>query len=63
MSVTQVQEALGHSIAQTFTPAPELLFQAVRTRMPAVMVQPESLTSQQYGKLAGLMLDREAQAK
>lgn len=63
MSIAQAQELLGHSIALTVTPAPELLFQAVRTRKPAVLMQPESLTSQQFGKLAALLMEREAQAK
>ncbi|MDD2922339.1 MAG: response regulator [Anaerolineales bacterium] len=55
----QAQEALGHSILMTFTPAPELFMQAMRTKMPAVISQPSNMTSQQFLKLADIVLERE----
>lgn len=60
MPWAEVQDQLGHSVAATLTPAPELFLQAVRMRMPALLCQPESLTSQQIGKLADLLTEQEA---
>jgi MinD-like ATPase involved in chromosome partitioning or flagellar assembly len=59
MPWTQVQEKLGHSIAVTLTPAPELFYQAARMQTPAVVCQPTNVTAQQFFKLADLMLERE----
>jgi CheY-like chemotaxis protein/MinD-like ATPase involved in chromosome partitioning or flagellar assembly len=59
MPWTQVQEKLGHSIAITLTPAPELFYQAARMQTPAVVCQPTNVTAQQFFKLADLMLERE----
>jgi len=56
---TQVQEKLGHSIASTLTPAPELFMQATRMQTPAVMSQPTNMTSQQFLKIADAVLERE----
>jgi MinD-like ATPase involved in chromosome partitioning or flagellar assembly len=52
LSVPQVQERLKYTIDVTFTPAPELLLQAVRMQTMAFLVQQESLTNQQYSNLA-----------
>jgi pilus assembly protein CpaE len=54
-----VQEQLGHPIAVTITPAPELFAQAVRMQTPAVICQPDNSASQQLLKLADLILERE----
>lgn len=59
MPWTQVQEQLGHSIAITLTPAPELFLQAARMQTPAVLCQPTNVTSQQFLKIADLMIERE----
>jgi pilus assembly protein CpaE len=59
MPWTQVQDELGHSIAVTITPAPELFTQAIRMQTPAVICQPSNVTSQQYLKLADYILERE----
>ena len=59
MPWTQVQEKLGHSIAVTLTPAPELFLQAARMQTPAVLCQPTNVTSQQFLKIADLILERE----
>jgi hypothetical protein len=58
MPWTQVQEKLGHSIAITLTPAPELFIQAIRMQMPAVLCQPTNVTSQQFLKVADLIIER-----
>lgn len=59
MPWAQVQEKLGHSIAATLTPAPELFLQSTRLQTPAVMAQPTNMTSQQFLKLADTILERE----
>lgn len=59
MPWNQVQDRLGHSIATTLTPAPELFIQAERMQTPAVVCQPSNVTSQQFLKIADLILERE----
>ncbi len=59
MQLSQVQEKLGHSIAVTLTPAPEAFMQAARLQTPAVICQPTNMTSQQFLKLADVILERE----
>ena len=55
----EVQQALGHSVAGTLTPAPEMLMAAMRLHTPAILSQPTNLTSQQILKVADLILGRE----
>ncbi len=57
MSWSQVQEELNERIAVLFTPAPELLYQANIRNTPAVLYQSNSLTAQQFTKLANLVLE------
>ncbi|HEY2979875.1 MAG TPA: response regulator [Anaerolineales bacterium] len=59
MAWTDVQDKLGHPIATTLTPAPELFFQSVRMQSLAVMTQPTNVTSQQFLKIADLVIERE----
>jgi pilus assembly protein CpaE len=61
MPWAEVQEQLGHPIAATFTPAPELFAQASRLKTPAVICQPESLTAQQITKLVERIEENEPQ--
>jgi CheY-like chemotaxis protein/MinD-like ATPase involved in chromosome partitioning or flagellar assembly len=61
MPWSEVQEQLGHSISATLTPAPELFAQASRLKTPAVLCQPDSLTSQQINKLVEWITERESQ--
>ncbi|MBI1794220.1 MAG: response regulator [Chloroflexi bacterium] len=56
---TDVQQNLGHSIAATITPAPEMMSASVRIHMPAVFSQPTNVTSQQLFKIADQTLERE----
>ena len=58
LSVPQVQDKVQYPIEVTFTPAPELLLQAIRMQNPAVLVQVESLTNQQYSALANKIIGR-----
>lgn len=55
LSLAQVQESLRGPIAMVFTPAPELTFQAAKSNTPLVILHPDNLTSQQFGKLAELV--------
>jgi CheY-like chemotaxis protein len=59
MPWTDVQQALGHAIAATLTPAPEVFMAAARIHTPAILAQPTNLTSQQIFKVADLILERE----
>ena len=54
----QVQEGIGYKIATVFTPAPELAYQAAATNQPMVLQQPGSITTQQFEKLAALILQQ-----
>jgi DNA-binding response OmpR family regulator len=58
LSWTQVREQLGHDLAVAFTPAPELIYQAAKGNIPAVIMQPDSLTTQQFTKLADTITKR-----
>jgi hypothetical protein len=57
---SQVQTKLDHEILGTLTPAPELFVQATRMQTPAVLCQPESLTTRQISKLVEYITEREA---
>jgi len=58
MSLVSVQQVFKHPIAVVFTPAPEVIFQSARANMPLVAQQTDHLTSQQFIKLADLILKR-----
>lgn len=60
---SQVQSKLNHEILTTLTPAPELFVQATRLQTPAVLCQPESLTSRQINKIVEFIAEREAQPR
>ena len=60
LPASQVQAKLGHEIITTLTPAPELFVQATRLQNPAVLCQPDSLTTKQINKLVEFMAEREA---
>ena len=60
LPASQVQSKLGYEIAVTLTPAPELFSQATRMQTPAVICQPESLTTRQINKLVDLITEHEA---
>ena len=59
MAWTEVQQKLGHSIATTLTPAPEMFFSAARVHTPAVTSQPTNVTAQQFLKIADLLIEHE----
>jgi DNA-binding response OmpR family regulator len=63
LSVNQVQEKLGHSIAVTFTPAPELILQSARQQTSAYFGQKDTLTRQQYATLASKIEEKTPKPK
>lgn len=52
LSIAQAQDRIGYQVETTFSPAPELMWQAIRMQTPAVLAQPDSLTAQQFHTLA-----------
>lgn len=52
LSWSQVQDQLGRPVSVIFTPAPDLAYQASVKNIPMVLQQADSLTAQQYAKLA-----------
>jgi pilus assembly protein CpaE len=60
LASSQVQTKLDHEIISTLTPAPELFVQATRMQTPAILCQPDSLTTRQVNKLVDFITEREA---
>ena len=60
MPLAEVQKQLGYPVVATLTPAPELFLQASRLKTPAVLCQPDSLTTQQISKLVEHITEHEA---
>lgn len=58
LSWSQVQDQLGSGISYIFTPAPELAYQASINNLPMILQQPDSLTTQQFKKLAEMIAQR-----
>jgi CheY-like chemotaxis protein/MinD-like ATPase involved in chromosome partitioning or flagellar assembly len=56
LSTNVVQEELDYPVAVTFTPAPEILYQASIRNNPVVLYQADSLSAQQFGRLADLLI-------
>jgi MinD-like ATPase involved in chromosome partitioning or flagellar assembly len=63
LNVNQVEEALGQAPLVAVTPAPELIYMATRMRTTAVSARPDSLTNQQFTKLASSVLELVKQKK
>ena len=63
LNMTQMEELLGQTPLIAITPAPELLYSATRAKTTAISFRPDSLTAQQFTKLAAAMLDYEKQKK
>ena len=58
MTWSQVQEQLTHIISVIFTPAPDLTSQAAVNGVPVILQQPDSLSAQQFQKLAEKVIQR-----
>jgi len=59
MNIAQVEAELGQAPLAAITPAPELLYMAVRMKTTALAAKPDSVTAQQFTKLAAAVLDFE----
>jgi CheY-like chemotaxis protein/MinD-like ATPase involved in chromosome partitioning or flagellar assembly len=59
MTATEVEQALGIKLDVVFTPAPELAYQASRSKQPMVTIEPKSYTAQQTLKMATLLTESE----
>ena len=58
MAWTEVQQSLGHDIAATLTPAPEMFSAAIHIHTPAILSQSTNITSQQILKVTDQLLER-----
>lgn len=56
MNWADVQEAMGYNISTVITPAPDLAYKARENSTPMVLQQPNSLTAEQFTKLASAIL-------
>lgn len=62
LSVAQIQEQLGHQVAISITPAPEVIQHATRNKTAAVLVQTDNLTTKQFDALADQIAERAPKA-
>ncbi|MBT3338123.1 MAG: response regulator [Anaerolineae bacterium] len=63
LPLNQVEKLVGSPIDVTFTPVPELHSQAIRMKTTAVLMQPESLTNQQFKNLVQHVTKAEVKEK
>ena len=63
LNMAQMEEMLGETPLVAITPMPELVFTATRMKTTAIATRPDSLTAQQFTKLATTLLDFEKQKK
>jgi CheY-like chemotaxis protein len=56
LTLAQIESQLGESPVVSITPAPELIYQATRMKAPVSVARPDSLTAQQFAKLAAAVL-------
>lgn len=59
MNWPQLEERLGQAPIVAITPAPELIYMAERAKTTAITCRSDSLTAQQFAKLASGILDVE----
>jgi MinD-like ATPase involved in chromosome partitioning or flagellar assembly len=63
INMSQIEELLGQTPLIAITPAPELLYEASRMKTSAVSSRPDSLTAQQFARLAAAVLNFEKEKK
>ena len=61
LNMSQMEELLGQAPVVAITPAPELMYMSARGKTTAIAARPDSLTAQQFGKLAAAVLEFEKQ--
>jgi MinD-like ATPase involved in chromosome partitioning or flagellar assembly len=59
LAMPQMESQLGQTPVVAITPAPELIFSAARMKTLAIVSRPDSLTAQQFTKLAASVLEFE----
>ena len=59
LTMPQMESQLGQTPVVAITPAPELVFSAARMKTLAIATRSDSLTAQQFNKLAAAVLDFE----
>jgi DNA-binding response OmpR family regulator/CO dehydrogenase nickel-insertion accessory protein CooC1 len=59
LTMSQMEEILGHTPLIAITPAPEIIFTAARMKTTAFAASPDSLSTQQFTKLAESILSLE----
>jgi hypothetical protein len=52
MSISQIEEALGHSVTLGFPPVPELAYLSMTRSTPMILAQPEGMIAKQFETLA-----------
>lgn len=63
LNMAQIEEGIGQMPLVAITPAPELLYMATRMKTTAINARPDSLTAQQFVKLATTILESKKQQK
>ena len=59
LTMQEMENQLGQPPVVAITPAPELIYMATRMKTLAIVSRPDSLTAQQFAKLAAAVLDFE----
>ena len=59
LNMQEMENQLGQLPVVAITPAPELIYMATRMKTLAIVARPDSLTAQQFAKLAAMVLDFE----
>jgi CheY-like chemotaxis protein len=59
LNMVQIEELLDQTPLVAITPAPELIYAAIRRKTTTVSIRPDDLTAQQFGMLAQVILDFE----
>ncbi|HVM71269.1 MAG TPA: response regulator [Anaerolineales bacterium] len=59
LTMPQIESTLGQAPLVNITPAPELIYMATRMKTLAIIARPDSLTAQQFTKLASTVLSFE----
>lgn len=58
LTLTQVENIVGQSVALGFPPAVELAFRSYDMSSPMVLIQPDSMIAQQFGILVDQIAHR-----
>ena len=61
LTMSAIEDQLGQQPVAVITPAPELMYMAARNETTAIATRPDSLTAQQFTKMASIVLDFEKQ--